>query len=88
MRCAGCSDPEGLNIVDDFIGHAIPYDFSFLHNDQALGVGQHFFQIVGNDQGRHLKAFDQIAKQVENLRLNSDIQSRCRLVRDQEFWRR
>ncbi|MNF04012.1 hypothetical protein D3C80_2034360 [compost metagenome] len=56
-----------------------------IHDDSAVrDFGDHT-HIMGNEEDGHSLFFLQCLDQLQNLRLNGDVQCRCRLVSDQQF---
>ena len=48
MRNMGCLYPEGFNVSDNFGRNAVAHNSPLLHDNEAIGVGKHLFQIVGD----------------------------------------
>ena len=59
---------------------------AILHDKHAVSDLADHPQIMRNEQHRHPGFTLQVSKKVEDLRLNRDVQCRCRFVSDQQVW--
>ena len=56
-----------------------------VHHSHAVGDVAHHAQVVANEQNRQAELLLQVAKQVDDLRLDGDVECRNRLVGDDEL---
>ena len=59
-------------------------DAAAVHHRDLVGEFRHHAEVVGDQQDRHAGLLAQLAQQVQDLRLNGDIEGSRRLVGDQE----
>ena len=60
-------------------------DAAGIHDDHPMGEFGDNAEIVGDQHDRRAGALAQVAQQVENLRLNGDVERRRGLVGDQDL---
>ncbi len=60
------------------------HDAPRVHHRHAVGNLRHHAEVVGNQQQGQAQALPQLGQQRQNLRLDSDVQRRCRLVGDEQ----
>ena len=60
-------------------------DASGIHDDHAVGVPRDHAEVVRDEQDRHPELLLQAVEQLENLRLNRDVQRRRRLIGNQHL---
>ena len=69
---------------EDVLGGAFLDDLAALHDVDALGHLAHDAEVVGDEQHRHAHLALQLLQQLEDLRLDGDVERRRRLVGDQQ----
>ena len=74
-----------LRIVEDLPVAAGFHDLSSVHNKDPVTEAGHHAQIVGDHDHRGIHFFLHIPDQLQNLRLNGHVQSRGRLVGNDEL---
>ena len=60
------------------------HDLAMVDHRHLVGCIRHHAEIVGDQQHRHLEALLQVAQQLQDLRLDGDVERRGRLVGDQQ----
>ena len=69
-----------------FFGIAGFDDLAVLHDVNAVGHVPHDAEVVRDEQHRHAHFFLQRLEQLQDLRLDRDVERGCRLVGDQQVW--
>jgi hypothetical protein len=84
----GAEQPDGVGVarvlVDLDRGSRL-HDAARVHHDDALGVARDHAQVVGDDDQRDAHALGQVAHQLQDLRLDGDVERRRRLVGDDQL---
>ena len=84
MKSTWGSDSKRFNISDDFARKTVSDDFPFLHNDETIAMGEHFFQIMRNDDNR-MASLMESDNLFENLSDAGVIQTGKRFIADNDF---
>jgi len=74
-----------MGIREDLIGRAAFDNVAGVHDGDAVAHGGDDAQVMGDDDDGHAQLLLQIHHQFQDLRLNGDVQSRGRLVGDQQL---
>ena len=77
----------GIGVVGclEYIGDATGFDhLAVLHHAHPIGIAAHDLQIMGDQQQRHSALGTQPRQQLQNLRLDGDVQGGGRFVGDQQ----
>ncbi len=69
-----------LRLGEDILGGAFLDDLAALHDVDALGHLAHDAEVVGDEQHGHAHLALQLLQQLEDLRLDGDVEGRRRLV--------
>jgi len=73
-----------LRGVEDLVGAAVLGRPAGVHHHDVVGqLGDHA-EVVGDDDHGGVELLLQVADQVEDLRLDGDVESRCRLIGDEQ----
>lgn len=59
-------------------------DLSIAHDDNSVAHLAHHREVVADEQNGEIERIAQILEQIEDLRLNGNVQRRCRLVADEK----
>ena len=71
--------------VGEHLGHRARLDdAALLHHDHVVGDAPHDVEIVGDEQERHAELRLQVLEQLQDLRLNGDVERGGRLVGDEK----
>ena len=73
-----------LRLGEDVLGGAFLDDLAGLHDVDALGHLAHDAEVVGDEQHGHAHLALQLLQELEDLRLDGDVEGRRRLVGDQQ----
>ena len=72
-------------IVVNFLGRAALYDLTRIHNVNAVRISRDDAEVMRNDDHRHTHFSSEVLHQLQNLRLNCNIEC-CRwLIRNNEL---
>ena len=71
--------------VEHRVGRALLGDARGIHDDDAVGIAGNHAEIVGNDDERDVELARQILHQLENLRLDGDVERGGGLVGDDQL---
>src|SRR3954471_1728407 len=71
--------------AEELLGAAGLHEQARIHDVDALAHAGHDSQVVRDQDERGLALLDELLQEVEDLRLNRDVERRCRLVCDQEL---
>ena len=72
--------------IENIINRTLLYDLTCIHNGYFITDISHDTQVMGDENDTHLGFLLQILHQLQDLCLDSHIQSRSRLVSDQKLW--
>ncbi len=73
-----------LRGIEDRFGVALLDDLAVGHHADPVGHAADDAEVVGDEQHRHAEALLQVLQQLEDLRLDGDVERRRRLVGDQQ----
>ena len=62
------------------------YDFTRIHDRNAIGDFSHNAEIVGNKDNGHPQFFLQALEQINHLSLHGHVQCRCGFIGNQDAW--
>ena len=73
-----------LRTIENLVGSSLLDGKTILHNQDAVGEVCHNTHVVSDQQNSRVQLVFEVAHQVDNFGLNSNVECRGRLVRDQE----
>ena len=72
--------------VCENLRHRVGFDdFAFLHHRHIVGNFADDAEVMRNEEHRHIMARLELLQELEDLRLNGDVQGGCRLVGDKKI---
>ena len=71
--------------VEDVVRGSSLADTAAVHDNDLVAHGRDDAKVVRNKNDRHAELFLQIFHQLEDLRLNCNVERSCRFVRDQDI---
>ena len=74
-------------VVHDVLRLSELHDPAEIHDGDAVGDVAHHGQVVRDEDHCQLELAHQALEQVENLRLDGDVEGRNRFVCEDQFWR-
>ena len=74
-----------VRVVEDVVAAALFDDLARVHDDDVIGHIGHDTQVVGDHDDGHAELLLQLLHQLQNLRLDGDVQGGGRLVGDQQL---
>jgi hypothetical protein len=74
-----------LGRKENFFNGALLDEFSFEHNQNTIGKIGDYAEVVGDEEDGHAELIAEIAKEVENLGLDGDIESGGGFIGDEKF---
>ena len=90
MAEAGNAVEKGTGVgvlggAENFFNGALLDEFSFEHNQNTIGEIGDDAEVVGDEEDGHAELITEIAKEVENLGLDGDIESGGGFIGDEKF---
>ncbi len=74
-----------LGGAEKFFNGALLDEFSFEHNQNTIGKIGDDAEVVGDEEDGHAELITEIAKEIENLGLDGDIEGGGRFIGDEKF---
>ncbi len=74
-----------LGIAEDLVARTLLHDLAQIHHHHVVGDVAHYREIVADEDVSEVQALLQVGQQVQDLRLDREIERRDGLVQHQDF---